>query len=250
VMVSPRTEYRFEPGRPVAQLGHHMLHHLVLRENHRYASLNEYARASGAEIAQVTDAFSRLVGSGLVEFEFCNGEVFVRTAPMGRPVPRALPDIAPNLWEKLRASAPIDRAYDWWLVIRALESGGWEIETNAARVAAGASTDLGISPVGVWVGHRVVPLLATPAVGLVLSTTGVLEHYERLGLGAVALTCDSGALDDMVTAVRRWAGYRRVPPTLAVVVLEAPRFDPVLITPSDPAVPARVVERASLQTWS
>jgi hypothetical protein len=246
----PTGDYRFEPGRQAANLGHHILHHLVLWENHRFASLNEYARASGADITKVTESFSQLVPSGLVAFEFCNGEVFVRTAPNGRPIPRELPDIAPNLWERLRVTADVDHAYAWWLQLRSLEESGWETETNATRVAAGLPPSSGISPVGVWVGHRVVPLVAHPAIEELAAPAGVLEHYQRIGAGAVALTCDSGALDEMVTAVRRWAGYRRLPPTLAVVVLEAPRFDPVLLTPSDPSVPVRVVERASLRDWT
>lgn len=239
--------YRFEPGRPVMAVRHAFLHSLILRENHRYATLSEYAQAAGLDVATLIDLLGEHLDTGLVTLEPAGDEVFVLTAPHGRPIPRTSPDVAPNLWELLRSHSDRHEAYRNWQLVRRLERAGWETVVASARIAAGLTdpTRLRLPLVGIWVGHAAMPVLDEPTPHELVS--GLLERYELAGAACVAVTTRSGHLDDAITAVRAWALSRPTRPRLNVLVLEAPRFDPVLVTASDPAVPYKAVDRLTLR---
>lgn len=243
--------YRFDPSRPPLAVPQSMLHMLMVRANHRFATVSEYAVAAGVDTQTVIDAFAAHLDAGLIRLEPVEGEVFVLTAPGGRPIPAHLGDVAPNLWELLRHRVDRHQAHRWWQVLRALELSGWEIEVGSPALTVSMSNRPGMPlPVaGVWVGTSCVPLIVDGDLELLGGPTGPLERYEQAGAPAVVVLAPLAGLDETITTVRRWALTRRVRPGLAILVLEAPRFDPVLISASDPAVPYKAVDRSTLAAW-
>lgn len=239
--------YRFEPGRNVVAIRHAYLHTLMLSSNHRYATVSEYAQDAGVDVATLVEILGEHLDLGILALEPVGDDVFVYTAPGGRPVPRHMPDVAPNLWELLRTHVDRTDAHRNWQLVRALERAGWETVVASARIAAGITdpSKLQLPLVGIWVGHTVLPVLDDVLPSQL--TSGTLERYERAGAACVAVTCRADHLEPTVTAIRSWALHRPHRPHLNVLVLEAPRYDPVLVTPSDPAVPARTVDRLTLR---
>lgn len=243
------SRYVFDPSRATAQLDEPVLNHLVLRSNHQFATLSEYAHESGCDVARVAESFGPLVDSGVVTFEYVEGEVFVLTAPHGRPGPLHLPEIAPNLWERLRRHALPEQALVLWQAVRDLELGGWEVETDQGRVLAGLGPLEVPGPLlGVYVAARAVPVLTFPDLVDLPGAAGLLERFERASAGLVAVMVEPGALDEAVTVFRKWALQRPGVTGLAVIVLEAPRFDPVLVSAQDSAVRPVAVDRSSLDS--
>lgn len=245
------TRWRFDPSRPIAQVHEPNLHHQVTRNNHRYATISEYAQGSGLDTARVAAAFLPLVDAGVVTLEVAGAEVFVLTSPHGRPGMRHLPEIAPNLWEMLRRHSTLEQSYLLWKVVRELERAGWEVEADPGQIASGLALVPGMSAprLGVYVGQRCVPVVAYPSLTDLASPDGVCEAFTRAGSPALAVLVPSGGLDDAVTAVRRWALTRPSPSRLVVLACEAPSFDPVALTAADPAVRPVAVDRLSADAW-
>ena len=238
------TGFLYDPTQPVLTFPDIRLTRLTQQDPIRCASVNEYAMATGIDVGQVLTLLGEALDSGDVNVEPAGGEIFVHTAPQGRPTPQGRAQIPPNLWELLRRNADVDTAFALWRLYRGLEQGGWSIEADPSRipVIGGHTTLLGIK----FSGHAIAPLLVLPNVDDVAAHTGPLMKYERAEVRVVGLVCRNGELEPMVTSVRRWMLDRPTAAQLNVIILEAPRYQPVLVSPRDAAVAPRSVSRADL----
>ena len=142
-----------------------------------------------------------------------------------------------------------EAAYALWRLVRGLERAGWRVEANPNRIMFGLSTLDPRPCLGVHVANNIIPLLVHPAAGDLSRPDGLLGTYDHAGAATVGVICDSGALDEIVTATRRWVLGRRGQTGMSVLVLEAPRFNPTLLRPTDAAVTPRAVTRAALDQF-
>lgn len=240
--------YTFEPTRRIISVADARLNGLLLRNPERCATVSEYSGATGIDTGAVIELLGPYLEDGTLELEFVGDEIFVHTAPSGRPVPMHVAQVPPNLWEALRVVAPSDYAYGLWKLVRGLERSGWKVETQAAKINSGLARLEEPPFLGVWVGGVVVPVLIFPTSDALQATHGLLSNYNHAGASAVAVVCDNGALDETITAVRRWVLGQRMLPSLSVMILESPRYNPTLITPNDAAVSSRSVSRETLDS--
>lgn len=208
------------------------------------ASVSELSAKSGVPVDDVLTQLREPVQRGSLSFEHCGGELFVHTAPNGRPAPDRSPQAPEGLWERLRRHCSVEGAYAHWRLLRRMERAGWHVETREPLVTFGLS-HLRTPPVmGVYVGDSaVVPVAAYPMASDLSDDGGLLTTYQDAGAASLGVVCDNGALDEMVTATRRWHLSRRLPASLNVLLLEAPRFDPVLLQPTDSSVEPVAVHR-------
>jgi hypothetical protein len=220
----------------------------LLRDAFKHATLEEYARACGVDVDVVMREMEHALDSRAASLETAGGEVFVLTAPDGRPLPKGVPDLAPNLWEVLRYNRSVDAAWELWRVHRALERAGWEVLSDPGDINASCRATVSRpAPLGVRIGGVSIPVLVHPDADMVADSSGLVGEYERAGARAVAVVCGQSGLDSMVTAVRRFAlGWRLAEAPLAVFVLEAPRYQPVVLQAHDAAVNPVSVTQASL----
>lgn len=240
-------EFLLDPSRKIISLADPRLNGLMLRDPGRCATISEYSEATGIETGDVIELLGAYLDDGTLELEFVGDEIFLHTAPNGRPGLAHAAQVPPNMWERLRASAPADYAYGLWKLARALERSGWKVETQTAKIMSGMARVPETPFLGVWVGAVVVPALIFPTVESIQSPQGLLSTYNHAGASAVALICDNGALDEMVTATRRWVLGHPIAPSLSVMILESPRFNPTLITPNDSSVTPRSITREALE---
>jgi hypothetical protein len=241
--------YRYDPTLPVINLPDARLNHLFVRDPLRCASVTEYATVAGVDTAEVVEALGPYLDDNTVALEVVGGEVFVLTAPAGRPLARGAVQVAPNLWELLRNRAAADSAYRLWTLLRGMERSGWRVEVTPARILFALGPMIDPPVLGVDIGNVVVPVLPYPRLGALADPTGPLGQYDRAGAAAVAVVCEEAALDEAVTAVRRWIlAHHQMLPAMSVLVLEAPRFDPTLLSPGDGAVTPRSVTRHTLES--
>ena len=239
--------YGYDAVRRALIVGDPRLTKLLQREPERCASLSEYAAATGIETGRVMELFGTALDDGTLGFEPVGPEIFIHTAPNGRPTPQGTPDVAPNLWERLRAHGDPHHAYQLWQLMRSLEDAGWRVEANGSGIMFALRPMQVVPQLGLSIGNRVVPLVVYPATSDVASPNGRLYELAAAGAASVAVICDSGALDEMVTAVRRFYMDVRQEVPMTVLILEAPRYNPVLLTQHDASVAPRSVTRASLE---
>lgn len=206
---------------------------LLCRPERPLATINEYAAATGIELGTVLDLIGPLLDAGTVDIEAVGGEIFLHTAPKGRPGA----DLPANLWEQLRRRNDTSRAYAVWRLIRDLEAAGWRCEADPSRIPA--AVDGQTTPVALVLNGGLVPLLVRPSLDHVGEPSGVLTWFERANLTGVALTCPPGTLETYTTAARRWILTRPVRTQLHILILEEPRYQPVLLSPDDGAVAPR-----------
>jgi hypothetical protein len=211
---------------------------LFHQEPRRCATVNEYAAATGITVDRVLEMFSDPLRRGELDVEAVGGEIFVQTAPAGRPAPREFGQTQPNLWEVLRRDHPRDEAYALWRILRDMESGGWKVEADARFEPTGRTK---IAHLGLRFSLSTVPVLVLPDLADVSSQAGPLTALEMAGMGLCAVTCAARRLDASATAVRQWMLGRPARAGLDVLVLEAPRYQPVLLTSDDGSITPRSV---------
>lgn len=219
---------------------------ILSQSPHTCATLDEYAKANNMATSDVVELLGQYLDSGLLSLDFYGDAVFLNTAPQGRDANTGIPA---NMWEQLRSRVSVAHAYALWQLLRSLESVGWDVEYRISRILFGLGRVDDPPYLGVVVGQRIVPALIFPSVESLVGHGGLFDQYEQAGCSALAVICDEGALDEMVTALRRWAAASRVPPTLRALVLEAPRYNPVLITPHDAAIEPVSVSRDTLGNY-
>jgi hypothetical protein len=230
------TDHSWDSSRRTISLGDPRLNALVVRTPDRCASLTEYAQASGMDTAEVVELFGQYLDDGTLSLEFVGDEVFVHTAPSGRPAPHGHADVPANLWERLRMRSDVEMSFAVWRLVRSMERSGWAVETNIAKVLFGLGPVNRAPFFGVAVGPQVIPVLPFPSLDEIAGAGGLLAEYSHAGAPAVAVVCDQGGLDESCTAVRRWVLSHRYLPSMSVLVLEAPRYNPVLLAAADGAV--------------
>lgn len=220
---------------------------LFHREPDKCASLSEYAAASGIETGAIMELLGPALDEGVLGFEPVGSEIFIKTGFSGRPTPRHVSQVSPNLWERLRVHGDKHHAYQLWQTLRGLERAGWKVEANTARImhALTHANIAAVPPLGLVIGNRVVPLIIRPEVEELSATTGRVAQLSYAGADIVAVICDSGALDENTTALRKLylsnSAYKPV-----TLLCEAPRYNPVQLTPGDAGVGARSVTREAL----
>jgi hypothetical protein len=235
---------------PALQVNNSVVKRALLRDAFKHATLEEYARACGVDVDVIMREMEHALDSGAVSLETAGGDVFVLTAPNGRPLPPGVPEVAPNLWEVIRFGRSVDAAWELWRVHRALERAGWEVTALPSEIHSALTGQVAkAAPLGIRLGGSAVPVLVHPSANDVADASGVMGNYERAGARAVAIVCGQSGLDSMVTAVRRFAlGWRLAEKPLAVFILEAPRYQPVVLQAHDTAVQPVSVTQASLSS--
>ena len=228
-------------------VGDPRLTRLLSRDPERCASLSEYAAATGIDTGRVMELFTTALDDGTLGFEPVGPEIFIHTAPRGRPSPVPTREVAPNLWERLRAHGDKHHAYHLWQLHRSLEESGWRVEANTATIMFPLRALAEVPALALTIGNRAVPLVVYPAAADVASPNGRLYDLAAAGAACAAIVCDSGALDEMVTAVRRFYMDAGTEVPMSVLILEGPRYNPVLLTQHDASVAPRSVTRAALE---
>ena len=235
-------------GRRVVVTDDTRLTRLMQRDTLRCASVNEYAQASGIDAGEIVGLLGTYLDDGSLAIEVHGDDVFIHTAPHGRPAPEGLAETPANLWELLRDRFSIPHAHQMWRLTRALEAAGWRVEHHRSRIMFGLGRLREAPLMGVDVGNTVVPLLLFPSPVMLTAPDGLLNAYESAGAAAVGVVCAQGSLDEMATTVRAWMLSRQTPPPLSVILLESPRFNPTLLSPSDGAITPRSVAINVLET--
>lgn len=241
------TKYAYDPQRRALIVQDPRLTRVFQRYPETCATLDEYARETSIDTATVMELLTPAVEDGVIDYEIFGEAVFVHTAPNGRPTPRHLPEVAPNLWELLREGREIPEAYQLWKLFRGLQTAGWHAEANTNLLRFGLGRLPFTPPLGIHVQHALVPLLLHPAQHVIVDPNGPLTLYEDAGAPSVGIVCSSGGLAAVTTAVRQWGvSPRGQGSQLSVIVLEAPSYSPTLLTPQDAAVRPRSVSQAML----
>jgi hypothetical protein len=228
----------FDHRLPILTFDDMRLTRLFHQEPTRCATVNEYAAATGISVDRLLELFSGPLQRGELDVEAVGGEIFVHTAPLGRPSPQGFGQTQPNLWEVLRRERGRDEAYALWRILRDMENGGWKVEADARFVPTGR---VETAMLGLRFSLSTVPVLVLPATADVSSQSGPLTVLEVAGMGLCAVTCLHRNLDPTVTAVRQWMLGRPARAGLDVLVLEAPRYQPVLLTSDDGSITPRSV---------
>jgi hypothetical protein len=201
------------------------------------------------ETGEIAEALGPYLDTKQMSLELAGEEVFVNTGPNGREPGSSTINVPPNLWESLRERCDVPASHALWRMIRSLERAGWKVEHRLPRIIAGLATVRVPPYLGVVTGHVVVPTFIFPSATVLNSPIGLLGQYERAGATAIAVICDEGALDEIVTAVRSWYLERRAPVAMSVLVLESPRYNPVLISPGDGAIEPVAITRDTLGNY-
>ena len=244
-----RIDYDFDPNRVNLDLRDPRLKRLMLRDPERCATLNEYADATGMDTSEIAEAIGHYLDGGEMSLELYAEEIFLHTAPNGRLPGSNTINVPPNLWEHIRERCDVAGGYALWQMIRSLQRAGWAVEHRLPKIMFGLAAVHNPPYLGVVTGNTVVPTLLFPTASALSSPAGLLEQYEHAGAPAVAVICEERALDEVATSVRRWILARRVPALMSILVLEAPRYNPVLLSPSDGAVHPVAVTRDTLGNY-
>jgi hypothetical protein len=249
-MATPYTDLSNDPSRGHLDVGDPRLKRALRRDPERCATLNEYAQVTGMDVAEITQALSRYLDTGEMMLEVSGSEVFLHTAPGGREPGSTSINVPANLWEILRTRSDVPTSHALWQLLRSLNAVGWVVEHRLPRILSGLDPLRDQPFLGIVTAHVVVPLLIFSSPEALSATNGLLEQYARAGAAAVAVVCDERELDKIVTAARRWMITRDTAYAMNVLVLEAPRYDPLLLSAGDGSIrPVTITRIADGGFW-
>lgn len=204
------------------------------------ATVAEMAAACGLSIDELVRDLAELFDSGVLSIEAAESELYILPYPNGRPQSGKL--LAANVWEQLRATRSVLDASRVCRSLRSLERGGWNVVIDPSRWNNRWETSGVQLSLGVVAGGVLVPALVGVGAADISNPDGPVSSLYRAGATAVAVTCPQHALESYVTEARRWFLRQVTTTSMVLLVLEAPRYQPVLIRQSDTAVdPVNVV---------
>ena len=227
-----------DANRRTLMLADPRLTQLVNREPEKATTLTEYAQATGLDTNRVVELLKDALDSGSLKFEPAGGEIFIHTAPGGRPVPPHMPNVPANLWENLRTHSSPAQAYLLWRLVRGLEAGGWATEAAQERIKAHLGPLQPSPTLAILVDGIVAPLILHPTTEVLANPRGPAAALSDAGATVIGIIVDSGELDPTTTAIRQLCVNRTDIKTV-FLILEAPRYNPVAIRADDAAVTPR-----------
>jgi hypothetical protein len=225
------------------------LAHALRKDFEKTATLSELAIAAHMSVDEVVLELGEAFDDGLLGIEAVDGELFLHPHPGGRT--GAEDETPRNLWEDLRESRTLEEAAGLYRLYRSLERGGWHVIVNPGRWNS-AVTESGVRcDLGVVAGGVLVPLVWNQSEEAISEPGGVIQNLYRAGVQAVAVVCQQHRLDSYVTAARKWYLSQVAERSIVVLVLEAPRLQPVIVRHSDRAVDAVSVGEHTIEgiTW-
>lgn len=209
----------------------------LLSTGAQLATITEYARTAEMDVVEVLSQLEPYLDTATLELESVGAELFLHTAPQGRPQPEGVAVVPSNLWELLRMVGDQDYAMMLWKIIRGLQTGGWSVRTHPVG-ASRPLTFLELHVDGTWI-----PVIVLPRRGRLAASDGPLSRAEGRKVPRVVVICGDGQLDETVTEIRTWMATAKR--SLQVLLLEQPRYTPAVFSPSDTAVRPTSVSRTA-----
>ena len=212
------------------------LAHALRNDFEKTATLSELAIAAHMSVDEVVVELEEAFDDGLLGIEAVDGELFLLPHPGGRT--GAEDETPHNLWEDLRERRTLEEAAGLYRLYRSLERAGWHVIVNPGRWNS-AVTESGVRcELGVVAGGVLVPLVWNESEESISEAGGIIQNLYRAGVQAVAVVCPQHRLDSYVTAARKWYLSQVAERSIVVLILEAPRLQPVIVRHSDRAVDA------------
>lgn len=233
-------DFRYDNAREDLNVRDPRLKRALLHSPEKCATLNEYAALTGMETGEVVEALGPYFDTGAMSLELHGDEVFIHTGPLGRLPGSPTINVPPNLWEQLRARFDVPSAHALWRLSREMERAGWAVEHRLPRMLSELGPLRTPPRLGVVTGPHVISALV---LGEPFNDdVALLDLYRRADAPAVALICDLGDLDSVVTRVRRWT-LTHPESTTSALVLEAPQYNPVLLRTVDGSITPVAITR-------
>ncbi len=209
-----------QPSRPTITLADIRLQRLLFR-GIGLASLAEYAAAAEMAVSEVLTQLEPWLDGRTLELESVGGELFLHTAPQGRPHPQGAAVVPSNLWELLRQVGDPDYSASLWGIIRGLQRGGWQVRTHPVGATRPATF------LELLVDRRWTPMMVLPRRDRLGADDGPLARASERGVAKVVIVCAAGQLDETTAEIRSW--MVRTSSTFQVVLLEQPRYTPTVV---------------------
>lgn len=192
------------------------------------ATLGEYAAAAEMDVSDVLRQLEPWLDGTTLELESAGSELFLHTAPQGRPHPEGVAVVPANLWELLRQVGDPDYAASLWRIIRGLQRGGWQVRTHPIG-ATRPLTFLELKVDRAWT-----PMMVLPRRDRLGADDGPLARARERAVTKVVVVCADGQLDATASEVRGWMTQQDG--VFEVLLLDQPRYTPTVLRSVDGAV--------------
>lgn len=219
--------------RPVIAVNDIRLQRLLFR-GADLASLSEYAEKSDMGISEVIANLEPWLDGKTLEIEAYGSDLFLHTAPSGRPQPLEVAIIPANLWEILRQVGDTQYAAMLFSIIRGLQFAGWKCKTHALD-ANNPATFLELHVNNVWS-----PLFIYPKINRVAIKRGILDKIAERKIQYVTLIVQHKEAQQYIAEVKTW--FTNNDDELTVVILQEPSYQPVIITGKETGVKPKTIK--------
>ena len=224
-------------------LGNARLAITFFKKNSTSATLNDYARNTNLEIPELLKHLEHFLQEGDISIEAFGGELYLNTYPR-RNIEGSVRVFPANLWELLRKNVPVSEAHELYQLYKSLLFSGWVVKIRE-RV------NLEPTVLSIILGELTIPLLENTSTQKIRNQDNLLSKFELNNIHTAAIITKEGELGSYSTSLRSWYLGRNKRSELDIILLEAPRYSPVIVTPDDSAVsPLSIVYDANKNSYS
>lgn len=210
--------------RPIINLSDIRLQRLLFRGSD-LASLSDYAEKSDMGISEVIANLEPWLDGRTLDIEAVGAELFLHTAPLGRPQPKDVAVLPANLWETLRQVGDSDYAAMLYTIIRGLQYAGWRCRIHPVD-AKNPATFLEL-----YISHTWIPLFLFPKKERISANEGIFDKLKSRNISKVSVVVNQKDVHGFIVESRKWLSENNYPITIAI--LENPSFQPIIIEAKD-----------------
>lgn len=234
--------YPFDPMRPIINLSDTRLQKIFVKENHKFATLFEYSRATGISSEALFAILQPYIENSAIIIEPVGGELFLKTSPEKASTDVQIP---PTLWDILRNKVNTEEAFNLWRLMREMESGGWVVEADPIKMPA--NSDGYRSLIAIKIKTTFFPVLVLPKSEDLGNPAGPLSRFLVTGNRLIAIICKSTEIEATSTNIRKWLLSRPHRSDVTLLILPEPRYQPILLSSKDQSLTPITVTKENLE---
>jgi hypothetical protein len=216
---------------------------LLLREPLRASSCSEYAKITGISITSILSMLEIYIHNEDIILETTRDDVYLRINNCLGKCHHRHNYFPPNIWSLVRSNNSLEEAERYYKIFKTLKFMGWQVEGNNKKIPTDRNHQRPLF--GLTIHNLTIPLVIFPPYRELAQRDSILSRFLKINNNLVALLIPEDTLEKYIAHIRAWMKTNNVT-DFDILLLEAPTFNPIVISTADGSLEPRMVSITNL----